>query len=195
MKLPAPPKRSILFLSLTAEERGLLGSAYYGEYPLYPLAKTVAAINMDCLNIWGRTKDVTVIGLGNSSLDDTARDVAARQGRVLSPDGEPEKGHFYRSDHFNFAKQGVPAFDPEPGYDFIGKPADYGHKMRERYTAEDYHKPSDEVKPDWDLSGAVEDLQMFFQMGFEIANGKDIPVWREGTEFKAKREESLKAGR
>ncbi len=131
---------------VTAEEQGLLGSQYYAEFPLYPLQKTLANINIDGINQWGRTKDLTLIGLGASDLDDYARAAADEQGRVLRPDAEPEKGFYYRSDHFNFAKKGVPALDPDSGIDFIGKPADYGKKKRDEYTSVDYHAPSDQVK-------------------------------------------------
>jgi Zn-dependent M28 family amino/carboxypeptidase len=192
-KLHTPPKRSILFLAVTAEERGLLGSAYYGQNPLYPLVKTVAVINMDALNVFGRTKDVKIIGFGNSTLDENLKAAAAAQGRVIKPDPEPEKGSFYRSDHFSFAKEGVPALYAKSGIEFVGKPEGYGLKVGQRYTAEDYHKPSDEVRPDWDLSGTVEDLQLFFRVGYDVANAKEIPSWREGTEFKAKREQMLKS--
>jgi Zn-dependent M28 family amino/carboxypeptidase len=143
--------------------------------PLYPLAKTLANINMDTVNPWGRTKDITVIGLGASDLDDYLRDAAGEQGRMLRPDPEPEKGFYYRSDHFNFAKQGVPALDPGDGIDFIGKPADFGKKKRDEYTEKDYHKPSDEIKPEWDLSGAVEDLRLLFTVGYRIANTEQRP--------------------
>lgn len=191
-KLKTPPKRSILFLAVTAEEKGLLGAKYYAEHPLYPLEKTLANINMDGINQWGRTKDITVVGLGNSTLDDVLADAAKLQGRVLTPDPEPEKGYFYRSDHFEFAKQGVPALDPDGGSDYIGKPADYGQKTRDDYTEKDYHKVSDEVKPNWDLSGAVEDLQLLFLVGYNVAQGEKWPEWKPGTEFKAKREARLK---
>src|ERR1043166_6108698 len=190
-KLQTPPKRSVLFLAVTAEEKGLLGSKYYAEHPLYPLKKTLADINIDGINQWGRTKDLTVIGLGNSTLDDIAQREAAVQGRTLSPDAEPEKGYFYRSDHFEFAKQGVPAFDPEAGTDYIGKPPGYGKQKRDEYTANDYHKPSDEIKPDWDLSGAVEDAQLLFVVGYDVAQGDKFPEWKPGTEFKAKRDQML----
>jgi Zn-dependent M28 family amino/carboxypeptidase len=191
-KLDPAPKRSILFVSVTAEEKGLLGSEYYAENPLYPLKQTLADINMDGLNQWGKTKDLVIIGLGNSTLDDVAIDVAKSQGRVVVPDAEPEKGYYYRSDHFEFAKQGVPALDADGGTDYIGKPAGYGQKKRDEYTANDYHKPSDEVKPDWDLSGAVQDLQLFFQIGYRVAEGDSFPEWKAGTEFKAKRDAAMK---
>ncbi|MEP6619302.1 MAG: M28 family metallopeptidase [bacterium] len=190
--LKTPPKRSILFISVTAEEQGLLGSQYYAVTPVYPLAKTVANINTDELNTWGPTKDVTVIGLGNSELDDYARAAAAEQGRTLRPDAQPEKGFYYRSDHFNFAKVGVPAFDPEGGVDFVGKPAGFGMQKREEFDNTDYHKPTDEIKPGWDMSGAVQDLDLFLTMGYRIANATRIPEWRAGNEFRATREKQLK---
>jgi Zn-dependent M28 family amino/carboxypeptidase len=185
------PKRSILFLLVTAEEQGLLGSQYYAEFPLYPLNTTLAAINIDGINQWGRTKDLTVIGLGASDLDDYARAAATEQGRTLIPDAEPEKGFYYRSDHFNFAKKGVPAFDPDAGIDFIGKPANYGKEKRDEYTNKDYHAPSDVVKPDWDLAGAAEDGKLFLVMGYRIANADKFPEWKPGNEFKAIRDKAI----
>jgi len=187
------PKRSILFLSVTSEEQGLLGSQYYGMMPLYPLNVTLANINMDGLNTWGKTKDVVVVGLGASDLDDYARAAAAEQGgRSLRGDAEPEKGFYYRSDHFNFAKVGVPAFDPESGIEYVGKDAAYGRKTRDEYTENDYHKPSDEIKPGWELSGAVQDLQLFFTIGYRVASATRYPEWKAGNEFKAIRDKSLK---
>jgi Zn-dependent M28 family amino/carboxypeptidase len=191
-RLPSPPKRSILFLMVTAEEQGLLGSAYYSISPLYPLAKTVAAINLDGLNVHGRTKDLTLIGFGASDLDDYARDAAGEQGRTIRPDAEPEKGFYYRSDHFNFAKQGVPALDPDEGVDFVGKPPEYSKQVRDNYTEHDYHQPSDIVRPDWDLSGAREDLMVFFAVGYRVAEADTLPQWKPGNEFKAKRDAMLK---
>jgi Zn-dependent M28 family amino/carboxypeptidase len=191
-KVQPQPKRSILFLMVTAEEQGLLGSQYYSVAPIYPLAKTLANINVDGINQWGRTKDITVIGLGASDLDDYLKDAAAEQHRTLRPDPEPEKGFFYRSDHFNFAKQGVPALDPDAGIDYIDKPEGYGKQKREEFTKNDYHQPSDEVKPDWDLSGAAEDAELFFAVGYRVANASTFPQWKPGNEFKAKREQMLK---
>jgi Zn-dependent M28 family amino/carboxypeptidase len=186
------PKRSILFLMVTAEEKGLIGSEYYSLNPLYPLAKTAANINIDGINQWGRTKDISVIGLGASDLDDYLRQAAQEQGRTLTPDPEPEKGFYYRSDHFNFAKQGVPALDPDSGVEFIGKPAEWGKTKREEYTEKDYHAPSDQVKPDWDLSGAAEDAQLLMTVGYRVANADKLPEWKPGNEFKAKREAMLR---
>lgn len=190
--MPTPPKRSMIFLAVTAEEQGLLGAAYYAMAPLFPLAKTVANINMDMLSLWGPTKDLTVIGLGNSELDDYAQAIASEQQRTLRPDAEPEKGFYYRSDHFNFAKQGVPAFYAEPGVEVVGKPAGYGRQKRDEYTANDYHSPQDEIKADWDLTGAVQDLQLFLTMGYRVGNAARFPEWRAGNEFRAAREAMLK---
>jgi len=186
------PKRSILFLMVTAEEQGLLGSQYYSVTPVYPLAKTVANINVDGINQWGRTKDITVIGMGASDLDDYLRDAAREQGRELRPDPESEKGFYYRSDHFNFAKQGVPALYIDTGEEFIGKPAKYSQTKRDEYTEVDYHQPSDQVKPDWDLSGAVEDSQLLFLVGYRVASADKMPEWKPGNEFRATREKMLK---
>ena len=186
------PKRSILFLFVTAEEQGLLGSEYYATHPLYPLEKTAANINMDGVNQWGRTRDVTVVGMGASDLDDVLREAATSQGRTLTPDPESEKGFYYRSDHFNFAKVGVPALYTDSGVEFVGKDESYSKQKRDEYTANDYHKPSDEIKPDWDLSGAVEDAQLLFMVGYRVANTERLPEWKPGNEFKARRDEMVK---
>ena len=186
------PKRSILFLAVTAEEKGLLGAKYYAENPLYPLNRTLADINMDGVNQWGKTSDITVIGLGNSTLDDVLREVATPLGRTLRPDPEPEKGYFYRSDHFEFAKKGVPALYTGDGIEYIGKPPGYGEEKRAEYLANDYHSPSDEIKPGWDFSGGVDDLKLLFQVGRKVADGATWPEWKAGAEFKAIREASLK---
>jgi Zn-dependent M28 family amino/carboxypeptidase len=191
--MPTTPKRSILLLAVTAEEQGLIGSGYYATNPIYPLAKTVAVINMDALNVHGRTKDLTVTGLGNSDLDDYAIAVAKDQGRVVRADPAPEKGGYYRSDHFPFAKQGVPALASGGGIEYTGKDPDYGRKLRDAYTANDYHKPSDIVRPDWDMSGAAEDLQFYWMVGYRVAQADKFPEWKVGTEFRALREAQLKA--
>jgi Zn-dependent M28 family amino/carboxypeptidase len=189
--MPTPPRRSILFVAVTAEEQGLLGSQYYSVAPPYPLAKTLANINIDGINTDGPTRDLVVVGMGASELEDYAREAAAGQQRVLKPDPEPEKGFYYRSDHFNFAKQGVPAFYADAGTEVIGKPADFAMKQRDRYTSEDYHKPSDEIKPDWNLAGAVQDVQLYLTIGFRVAQAEKYPEWRAGNEFRAIREASL----
>jgi Zn-dependent M28 family amino/carboxypeptidase len=190
-RIAAPPKRSILLLALTGEESGLLGSGYYATFPLYPLEKTLAEINMDEVNVWGRTKDLTVIGLGASDLDQYARDAAAEQGRAIRPDPEPEKGFYYRSDHFNFAKRGVPALSTDSGIDFVDKPPSYGQQKRDEWATHDYHQPSDEVKDWWDLSGAAEDGQLLFAVGYRIANAAAYPQWSAGNEFRRTREKML----
>lgn len=188
-----PPKRSILFLAVTSEEQGLLGSQYYATNPLYPVAKTVAIINLDGLNTWGRTSDIVVVGYGASDLDDYARAAAAEQGgRTLRPDAEPEKGFFYRSDHFNFAKVGVPAFYPGEGVTFVGRDSSYGRQKRDEFTTNDYHKPSDDIKAGWDLSGAAEDLRFDLAIGYRVAGAGKFPEWKPGNEFRATREKSLK---
>ena len=188
MEAPEPPRRSVLFLAVTAEEQGLLGSRHYGENPLYPAGQTVAALNMDVLNQWGRTSDLTIVGMGQSGLDAVAAGVAAGLGRTLAPDPEPEKGFYYRSDHFSFAVAGIPAFYADPGVEYLDKPDGYGIEKRTEYTANDYHKVSDEVKPDWDLSGALEDLTFLYRMGARLATGDEWPEWSETSEFRAVRE-------
>jgi len=189
--LPTPPKRSVLFVSVTAEEQGLLGSRHYATHPLYPLTRTLADFNMDVLNTYGATRDTQVIGSGQNSLEDSYAQVAARHGRVVVADSDPEKGYYYRSDQFEFAKEGLPALYVKRGIDVIGKPAGYGKAQLDDYTAHRYHKPSDEVQPDWDLSGAVADTQLLFETGDVVANGSVWPTWKAGSEFKAIRERSL----
>ena len=191
-KLATPPRRSILFLAVTAEEQGLLGSQYYSVTPIYPLSKTVADINMDSWNVHGRTKDLTLIGYGASDLDDYARDAAAEQGRVVHGDAEPEKGFYYRSDHFNFAKQGVPALNPDAGVDYIGKPPEYATQVRAEWNEHRYHTPRDIIYPDWDLSGTNEDVKVLFAVGYRVAQADKFPEWKAGNEFKAKREAALR---
>ncbi|WP_419943587.1 M28 family metallopeptidase [Candidatus Palauibacter sp.] len=189
--LERPPARTVLFLAVTAEEQGLLGSDHYGEYPVHPLDRTVAAINMDGLNTVGPMNDITVVGLGNSDLDDYLEAVVSAVGRVIRPDPEPEKGFFYRSDHFNFAKRGVPALYTDSGIDHVERGESYGRRMREAYTAERYHKPTDEYDPTWDLDGAVDDLRLLFEVGYRLAQGAEWPTWREGNEFRAARDQMM----
>jgi len=188
-KINPPPMRTIVFLAVTAEEQGLLGSEFYARFPLFPTGRTLADINLDDnLPMWGRTKDVIVIGLGASDLDDYLRAAATEQGRVLVPDAEPEKGFYYRSDHFNFAKVGVPALDTDDGLDYTGKPPDFGKKKKDDYTNNDYHSPSDEVKPDWDLSGLAEQAKLLMAVGYRVAETDKFPEWKAGSEFKAIRD-------
>jgi len=194
-QLAIPPRRSILFISVTAEEQGLLGSEYYAEHPLYPLARTAANINMDVMNVYGRTRDIVNIGKGKSTLDEIVEAAARSQGRVVKGDPEPEKGSYYRSDHFSFAKAGVPSVDLNEGTDVIGKPPGWGLEKREEYTRERYHKPADVIYPSWNLSGAVEDCQLDFLVGYEVANDSKMPEWNPGTEFRGVRERSLQNSR
>jgi Zn-dependent M28 family amino/carboxypeptidase len=191
-KLATPPKRSILFLAVTAEEKGLLGAKYYAENPLYPLNKTLANINMDGVNQWGRTTDITMVGDDNSTLIDLLREAATRQRRTVNPDPESEKGFYYRSDHFEFAKQGVPALYTDSGVNYEGKNSEFSTQKRDEYTTKDYHKVSDEIKPDWDLTGAVDDAQLLTTIGYRVAQGDRYPEWKAGSEFKAKRDEMMK---
>jgi Zn-dependent M28 family amino/carboxypeptidase len=179
--LPAHPKRTVLFLFTTAEERGLLGAKYYVQHPLYPLADTVANINLDYFSNWGwgKTKDFSVLGLGMSSLDDLVKDAVARQGRVVTGDTDPVEGFYWRSDHVEFAMGGVPSLASSPGIDFVGKPSGYGDQKRAEYIRNDYHKPTDQIKPDWDLTGAVEDLQVLLEVGYRAAQAAERPVWRD----------------
>jgi Zn-dependent M28 family amino/carboxypeptidase len=186
--LAFPTSRSILFLAVTAEEQGLLGSDYYAQNPIYPLTKTAGVINMDSLNIYGRMKDVRIVGYGQSELDDYMKAAAAEQDRVVLPNPTPERGSFYRSDHFPFAKQGVPALSAGSGIQHREKGEEYGRALREKYNKEHYHKPSDEYDASWDLTGALEDLELYFKIGHRLAMESTFPGWKEGSEFKAKRD-------
>lgn len=188
----ARPQRSLLFLAVTAEEKGLLGARYYATHPLYPLKKTLANINIDGAQTKGVSRDIEVIGYGNSTLDDLAAAILQKTNRILVPDTEPQKGYFYRSDHFEFAKEGVPAFYTHSGKDIIGPTAGYGKKRSDDYTTEDYHKVSDEIKPWWDFEGTATDTRLFFELGREVANTSKWPEWKPGTEFKAKRDAMLR---
>jgi Zn-dependent M28 family amino/carboxypeptidase len=187
-KLNPPPRRSVLFMATTAEEAGLLGAKYYTEHPLYPLERTLADINIDGVNPWGKSHDLEDLTNGNSTLDDLLGQAAARQGRVMKPNSEPEKGGFFRVDSFEFAKAGVPVLHAARGIEIIGKPPEYGKQKRDEYVAKHYHQPSDEVDPAWDLSGAVQDVQLLFEVGYQVANGEKFPEWKPGSEFKAKRD-------
>src|SRR6184192_1492799 len=191
-KLNPPPKRSVLFMATTAEEAGLLGAKFYAEHSLYPLEKTLADINIDTVNPWGKTRDIEDLSNNSSTLDDLLAAAAKRNSRVMTANSQPEKGSFYRADHFEFSKLGVPALYTGGGKDFIGKPTDFGQQKKDDYVAHHYHQASDEVNPEWDLSGAVQDVQLLFEVGYQVANGDKFPEWKPGTEFKAKRDAMLK---
>jgi Zn-dependent M28 family amino/carboxypeptidase len=191
-RLPSPPRRSILFVAVTAEEQGTFGSRWYAMNPLFPLEKTVAAINMDALNPWGATRDMLVIGMGQNTLEDDLAAVVKAHGRVLVADPEPEKGYYYRSDQFELAKVGVPALYADGGTQLIGKPEGLGKQLNDAYAERDYHAPSDEVKPDWDLSGLAGDARVLFEVGLRVAQADRWPEWKPGSEFKALREASLR---
>jgi uncharacterized Ntn-hydrolase superfamily protein/Zn-dependent M28 family amino/carboxypeptidase len=186
--LKEPPKRSVVFMAVTAEEQRLLGSMYYATHPIYPTHKTVAAINMDALNIYGRMKDITVVGYGNSELDDYVEAEAVDQDRTVRPDPTPERGSFYRSDHFSFAKQGIPSINTKAGIDHIEHGKEWTLEKMDAYRTEKYHKPSDEYDPGWDLSGAVDDMRLLFKIGYKLSMESSFPNWREGNEFKAIRD-------
>jgi Zn-dependent M28 family amino/carboxypeptidase len=191
-QLPQPPPRSILFLATTAEESGLLGAKYYAEHPLYPLDHTLADINIDILNPWGKTRDIEDISFSNSTLDQMFAAAAQRQGRLAKPNTEPEKGTFFRADNFEFAKAGVPAlYIGSKPKEFLGQPADYGQKKSDEYTLHHYHQVSDEVNPAWDLSGALEDIRLLFEVGDRVAEEEKYPAWLPGSEFKAKRDQMM----
>ena len=183
-----PPARSVMFVAVTAEEQGLLGSAYYAANPLVPLAQTVAVINVDGLNYIGPTRDISVVGYGASELDAFVDSAAAAHGRNVVPDQRPEAGVYYRSDHFNFAKQGVPALYPKMGMDLVDGGAERGRALAKIYNTERYHKTTDEYSPDQDWSGGVEDLALYFDIGLRIANSDEWPNWVEGNEFRAVRD-------
>ena len=191
-RLAEGTRRSVLFLAVTAEEQGLLGAKYYALNPLYPLNKTVAVINVDAMgNTFGKTKDLIVVGKGNSELDQVLEYAAKQDKKYLIPDAEPEKGYYYRSDHFEFAKQGVPALYVDGGIDVVRKGKEFGLEMKDDYTNNHYHGLSDEVKDDWNYDGMVQDVRILFRTGYAISQHDVWPNWSEGTEFKAKREAML----
>ena len=184
------PERSIVMIAFTAEESGLLGSEYYATNPVYPLAKTVAGINMDALNVNGATRDIVVEGVGQSSLDDMVALYAGKQNRTITPDPRPEAGGFFRSDHFPLVKRGVPMLVASSGDDMVkgGKAA--GEAFSEDYTEKRYHQPADEWSAKWDMGGLVEDATLYYQMGAALANSHQWPMWRETSEFKGARDAS-----
>lgn len=193
LALPEPPRRSVLFAFVGAEEQGLLGSKFYADNPTFPAGKIAANINYDGGNIWGHTHDVTFIGLGKSSIDAIVTSVAAEQGRTVKPDQFPDRGYFYRSDQFSFAKIGVPALYLDTGTEFIDRPADFGKQQVNHYTDVNYHQPSDEYDPAWNFDGMIADAALGFWTGLAIANADQMPTWKPGDEFEAARLEALDA--
>ena len=187
--LKVQPERTIILLAVTAEEQGLWGSAYYAQNPIYPTSKTVANINIDGLNPFEKTKDIIIVGKGQSELEEYLKEAAEKAGRVIAFENHPEAGYYYRSDHFNFAKVGVPALYTSNGIDVIGKEAGYGEKREAEYNAKHYHRPSDEFdSATWTFEGGLDDLKLFFQVGKRLAFEEKMVQWKEGSEFKAIRE-------
>jgi Zn-dependent M28 family amino/carboxypeptidase len=187
------PERSIAIIFWTLEEQGLLGSEYFAEHPVWPLSHIVAGINLDANLPQGRSHDLVVIGNGASELEDRLAAILKTQGRVISPDPEPEKGHFYRSDHISLAKVGVPMLDPDGGYDLLNGGIAAGQAVRDDYREHHYHQPSDEYDPNWDLSGPIEDIQALYALGLGLAESGDWPDWYAGNEFRAIRDKSRAA--
>lgn len=191
-KLSERQNRSVLFLAVTCEEQGLLGSRYYAENPIFPLNKTVAVINMDALNILGKTKDMTIVGFGNSELDDYAVEVLKKNGRYADPDPVPEKGGYFRSDHFSFARMGVPSLYLSKGVDYIEHGKEWGLAESEKWTTTNYHKPTDNYEPEiWNFDGMIEDIKVYFQTGYDLSITKQFPNWRHGVPFKTIRDKMM----
>ena len=191
-----PAKRSMLFMAVTGEESGLLGSRYYAEHPVYPLARTVGGVNMDVLNVIGRTRDFVITGAGKSEIEDMVKPLAAAQGRHIGVEANPERGGYYRSDHFSLAKLGVPMLDGGSGEDLVVGGTAAGHAAREDYVAHRYHKPQDEYDATWDWSGAVEDLTLYYGLGRKLADDTNLwPNWYKTAEFRAIRDHDRAASR
>ncbi|MGB5347574.1 MAG: M28 family peptidase [Woeseia sp.] len=191
--LPAAPRRSMLFAFVAAEEQGLLGSMYYAANPTFPPGKIAANINYDGGNIWGHTHDITFIGLGKSTIDDIVKSIADSQNRVVKPDQFSDRGYFYRSDQFSFAKIGVPALYLDSGTDFVDRPEGWGREQQDHYTDVNYHQPTDEYDPTWNFDGMIDDARLGFWTGLSIANADEMPRWNKGDEFEAARLEALEA--
>jgi Zn-dependent M28 family amino/carboxypeptidase len=187
------PRRSQLFVFVTAEESGLLGSAYFGEHPTVPASKIIAALNMDIVPVNGRVRDLDVMGDNKSSLGPALAQLVKSEGIRLSPDAHPEQGHFYRSDHFSFAKAGIPSVSIGGGVDYVGRPAGWGLAQADDYTAHRYHQPSDEYRPDFDLSGAAQLADIVYRFGVALGNTRTVPTWNADAEFRAMREASRMA--
>jgi Zn-dependent M28 family amino/carboxypeptidase len=190
-KVNPPPKRSVLFMATTAEEAGLLGAKFYAEHPLYPLQKTLADINLDSMNVWGKARDIEDLSLGFSTVDDLLAAAAKQQGRIAIPDSRPDKGKIYRADNFEFSKVGLPSLYIGKGEHLLSR-SENAPLRSDEFDSTDYHQVTDDVRPDWDLSGAVQDVQLLFEVGYEVANGDKFPEWKPGSEFKAKRDSMLR---
>lgn len=192
-KAKVQPERSIMFLAVTAEEQGLLGSEYYASNPLVPVNKTIADINIDAMQASGKTKDIIAVGFGQSELEDYLVEAAKKQGRVVVKDSNPSAGFYFRSDHFNFAKVGIPALYTETGDENVAHGLAYGKAHKEDYTKNRYHAPADNFEPaKWDFSGMIEDLRLLFDVGYKLSNEITFPGWKAGSEFKAIRDKSMK---
>lgn len=192
-KTEGTPERSVVFLAVTAEEQGLWGSAYYAQNPIFPKEKTVANINMDGINPYGKMKDVSIIGVGQSEMEDLLNVELEKLGRYSAPEPNPVAGYYFRSDHFNFAKIGIPALYFGTGIDHVEKGKEYGKSLQDEYTAQYYHKAADEYDPNrWNLDGAVDDVQLIYNVGKNLANSDKWPQWKEGSEFKAVRDGYMK---
>ena len=181
-KLNPPPRRSVLFTCTTAEEARLLGAKFYAEHPLYPLEKTLADLNIDSMNVWGKARDVEDVSFGLSTLDDLLADAAKGQGRTAIPNSRPEKGNIYRADNFEFSKVGLPSLYTGKGEHLLSRPENAPLRSDE-FDLHDYHQVTDEVKPDWDLTGAVQDVDLLFEVGYQVANGAKFPEWKPSVEF------------
>jgi Zn-dependent M28 family amino/carboxypeptidase len=186
--LEVKPERTILFLAVTGEEQGLLGSEYYGQHPVYPLKKTVADLNMDVISPNEKTNDIVITGYGQNELENDVEEIGKAQGRYIAPESKPEAGHYFRSDHFSLAKVGVPALDVKGGIDIAGKGKDYGRKEEEDYVSHHYHSRSDEYNPNWTFEGGMQDMELLFLIGKKLAFESSWPAWKPGSEFKAIRE-------
>jgi Zn-dependent M28 family amino/carboxypeptidase len=186
--LQVKPERTILFLAVTGEEQGLLGSEYYGQHPIYPLKKTVANLNMDVISPNEKTNDIVITGYGQNELENDVEEIGKTQGRYIAPESKPEAGHYFRSDHFSLAKVGVPALDVKGGVDIVGKGKEYGRNEEQDYVTNHYHARSDEYNPNWTFEGGMQDMELLFLIGKKLSFESSWPAWKPGSEFKAIRE-------
>jgi hypothetical protein len=192
-RLPTPPARSLLFLFVDGEEQGLLGSEYFARHPTFEPGRIAANINIDGANIWGRTRDIALVSYGKSNLDAVVEEIAGRQGRTVKPEQFPDKGYFYRSDQFNFAKIGVPAIYADSGVDFVDRPAGWGKEQMDAWVEVHYHQPTDELNDSWNFEGYIEDTLLLYEAGQIVAERPEVPAWNPGDEFEAGRLEALAA--